>query len=161
MFGPLDFVYLPSHDAAADLRYYVDTLGANHVFAVEGMGTRVAMVRLTDAGPALLLAEHLEDDRPILVYRVVDLEVAIAELTARGWQTGHRLEIPFGPVCSFSTRSVAPLSAFQTRAVPSAEAVARRRPSGLKHTLVTGPECSRSARSIEPLCASKIRVVWS
>jgi hypothetical protein len=120
VFGPLDFVYFPSRDAAADLRYYVDTLGANHVFAVESMGTRVAMVRLTDAGPALLLAEHLEDDRPILVYRVADLGVAIAELTARGWQPGHRLEIPFGPVCSFSTPGGQRLAIYQ-RDRPEAE----------------------------------------
>lgn len=120
MFGPLDFVYMPSHDAAADLQYFADTLGATPVFAVEGMGTRVAMVRLTDDGPALLLAEHLEGDRPILVYRVPDLEHAIGDLADRGWKPGHRLEIPFGPVCSFTTPGGHRLAIYQ-RDRPEAE----------------------------------------
>jgi hypothetical protein len=102
MFGSLDFVYMPSRDAAADSRYFTETLGGRLVFAVEGMGTRVAMVRLTDAEPAILLAEHLEGDRPVLVYRVADLDAAMAELKGRGWKAGHQLEIPFGPVCTFA-----------------------------------------------------------
>lgn len=121
MLGPLDFVYMPSRDAAADLRYFTDVLGATPVFAVEGMGTRVAMVRLTDDGPALLLAEHLEGDRPILVYRVPDLEVAMADLAERGWAAGHQLEIPFGPVCSFTTPGGQRLAIYQ-RDRPEAEA---------------------------------------
>jgi hypothetical protein len=120
MFGPLDFVYAPSRDAAADLRYFADTLGATVVFAVEGMGTRVAMVRLTDVGPALLLAEHLEGDRQILVFRVPDLEQAMDDLAGRGWRAGLRLEIPFGPVCSFTTPGGHRLAIYQ-RDRPGAE----------------------------------------
>jgi hypothetical protein len=120
MFGPLDFVYAPTRDAVADLRYFTDTLGATVVFAVEGMGTRVAMLRLTDVGPALLLAEHLEGDQPILVYRVPDLEAAMADLADRGWAAGHQLEIPFGPVCSFTTPGGQRLAIYQ-RDRPEAE----------------------------------------
>jgi hypothetical protein len=120
MFGPLDFIYMPSRDAAADLRYFVDTLGGTAVFAVEGMGTRVAMVRLTDDGPPLLLAEHLSGDRPILVYRVPDLEAAEADLAGRGWKPGHRLEIPFGPVSAFSAPGGHRLAIYQ-RDRPDAE----------------------------------------
>jgi hypothetical protein len=120
MFGPLDFVYRPSRDAAADLQYFTDTLGARAVFAVEGMGTRVAMVRLTEAGPALLLAEHLAGDRPILVYRAPDLEQAMNDLAGRGWTAGHRLEIPFGPICSFTTPGGQRLAIYQ-RDRPEAE----------------------------------------
>ena len=101
MFEALDFVYMPSHDAAADVRYFTEVLGARLVFAVVGMGTRVAMVAVTDEGPRILLSEHLEDDRPILVYRVADLGEAMRQLQARGWERGHTLEIPHGPVCSF------------------------------------------------------------
>lgn len=101
MFESLDFVYMPSRDAAADVGYFTDTLGANLVFAVEGMGTRVAMVAMSEEGPPILLSEHLEDDRPILVYRVTNLDVAMSALEARGWTRGHILEIPHGPVCSF------------------------------------------------------------
>jgi hypothetical protein len=100
-FEQLDFIYMPSHDTAADARYFVDVLGARLVFAVEGMGTRVAMVELGEPPPHLLLADHLEGDGPVLVYRAADLDAAIAELSARGWTPGHRLEIPHGPICSF------------------------------------------------------------
>jgi hypothetical protein len=73
------------------------------VFAVEAMGTRVAAVRLTAGPPLVLLADHVEGERPILVYRVADLEAALAGLEARGWQRQRTLEIPQGPCCSFQT----------------------------------------------------------
>lgn len=103
LFEQLDFIYMPSRDVATDVGYFTETLGAKLIFAVEGMGTRVAMIELTDRPPRLLLAGHLEGDRPVLVYRVADIERAIVELEGRGWKRGHRLEIPHGPVCSFAT----------------------------------------------------------
>jgi hypothetical protein len=99
----LDFIYMPSRDAAADVRYFTDMLGAQLVFAVEGMGTRVAMVEISEQPPRLLLAEHLQGEQPVLVYRVADMTKAIDELASRGWKRGHRLEIPHGPVCTFTT----------------------------------------------------------
>lgn len=103
LFEQLDFIYMPSRDVAADVNYFVDVLGAKLTFAVEGMGTRVAMVEVTPGPPRLLLAGHLEGERPVMVYRVADLERAMRELEARGWKRGHTLEIPHGPVCSFTT----------------------------------------------------------
>ena len=85
IFEQLDFIYMPSADVSGDVRYFTDVLGAKLVFAVEGMGTRVAMVELTDQPPRILLAGHLEGERPVLVYRVADLESAMRELAARGW----------------------------------------------------------------------------
>jgi hypothetical protein len=102
-FEQLDFIYLPSRDVAADVRHFTEVLGARLVFAVEGMGTRVAMVELTDGPPRVLLAGHLDGDRPVLVYRVADIAAEIEELESRGWKRGHMLEIPHGPVCSFTT----------------------------------------------------------
>ena len=102
MFEELDFVYMPSRDAAGDVSYFTDVLGAHLVFAVEGMGTRVAMVELTEGSPRILLAEHLEGDRPVLVYRVGDLAAALDELEERGWRRGGTFEIPQGPICSFT-----------------------------------------------------------
>jgi hypothetical protein len=102
MFEQLDYVYMPSADVAADVRYFTDVLGGRLVFAVEGMGTRVAMVELTSQPPRILLAGHLEGDRPILVYRVDRLEAAAKDLEERGWHPGHSLEIPQGPVRSFT-----------------------------------------------------------
>ena len=67
-FQQLDFVYTPSRDVAADLGYFTEVLGGRVVFAVEAMGTRVAAVQLTEGPPLVLLADHVEGDRPILVY---------------------------------------------------------------------------------------------
>ncbi len=105
LFEQLDFIYMPSRDVAADVVYFTEVLGARLTFAVEGMGTRVAMVELSEQPPRLLLAGHLEGERPVMVYRVADLERAMHELEARGWKRGHTLEIPHGPVCSFTTPS--------------------------------------------------------
>jgi hypothetical protein len=102
MFEQLDFMYMPSDDVARDVAWFTDVLGGRLVFAIDGMGARVAMVQLTDGPPRILLADHLEGDRPVLVYRVDDLVRASGELTARGWDAGHALEIPQGPVRSFA-----------------------------------------------------------
>jgi hypothetical protein len=99
----LDFIYMPSTDVAADMEYFTSVLGGRLIFAVEGMGTRVAMVELTEGQPRVLLAGHLEGDQPVLVYRVADLEQAMQELAARGWQRESTFEIPHGPVCPFRT----------------------------------------------------------
>jgi hypothetical protein len=96
MFDRLDFVYLPSRDVAADLKHFTDGLGGEVVFAIEAFGTRVAMVRLAPDPPPLLLAGHLQGDQPILVYRVEDLDLAIAELGDQHVETGMEFEIPHG-----------------------------------------------------------------
>lgn len=93
----LDFVYMPSRDPARDLAYYRDVLGCEVVFAIEAMGTRVAQLKLGERGPRLMLADHLHDERPILVFRVDDFEDALAQLERRGAQVERRLEIPHGP----------------------------------------------------------------
>jgi len=101
LFLQLDYLYMPSRDVAVDLRFLVDVLGGRTVFAIDGMGARVAMVELGEPPPHVLLADHLEGDAPVLVYRVADLDAAIATLRQRGWKGGTRLEIPQGPICSF------------------------------------------------------------
>jgi hypothetical protein len=103
LFTGLDYLYVPSRDVAADVRAYEETLGARVVFAIESMGTRVAMVELTATPPRVVLAGHLEGDRSILVYRVADLAAASIALDAAGWPPGHELEIPQGRVRSFET----------------------------------------------------------
>ena len=102
-FGQLDFVYMPSRDVAADLEQLTEGVGAEPVFAIEAFGTRVAMVALAGGPPNLLLADHLEGERPIFVYRVPDLAAAMAELESRGVDPGPEFGIPHGPCCSFST----------------------------------------------------------
>ncbi|MDQ2942641.1 MAG: VOC family protein [Candidatus Dormibacteraeota bacterium] len=100
-FQQLDYLYTPSHDVAADMRYFIDVLGGRLGFAVEGMGARVAMIELTNGPPHVLLTDHLEGDRPIYIYRVDDLRKASAELKKRGLKKQHSLEIPMGPCSSF------------------------------------------------------------
>ncbi len=102
MFEQLDYVYMPSRDVAADLAFFTEVLGGRLVFAIDGMGTRVAMVELTEGPPRMLLAGHLDGEVPVLVYRVSDLASATTELRTRGWTDGHALEIPQGPVRSFT-----------------------------------------------------------
>jgi hypothetical protein len=97
VFDRLEFVYLPSRDVAADVKHFTDGLGGELVFAIEAFGTRVAMIRLNSDPPAVLLAGHLEGDQPVLVYRVEDLEQAVAELEDRGVEAAARFEIPHGP----------------------------------------------------------------
>ena len=96
-------MYVPSRDVAADLEYFEGVLGGRVVFAIDGMGTRVAAVALSARPPLVLLTDHLEGERPILVYRVDDLDAALEELEGRGWRREHRFEIPHGPCCSFRT----------------------------------------------------------
>ena len=87
----------------ADAAFFTEVLGGRLVFAVEGMGTRVAGVELAEGAPLLLLADHVEGERAILVYRVPDLDAALDDLERRGWEREGTFEIPHGPVCSFRT----------------------------------------------------------
>ena len=93
----LDFLYLPSRDVARDLWFVTEVLEGELVFAIEAFGARVAEVRVAAGGPRLLLADHLEADGPVLVYRVADLDATLTELERRGWAPESRFGIPHGP----------------------------------------------------------------
>jgi len=94
---------MPSTDVAADVRHFTSMLGAAVVFAVEGMGARVALLRIADGPPRVLLADHLEGERPILVYRVASLKKAVADLKANKAKKLQELELPMGRCASFRT----------------------------------------------------------
>jgi hypothetical protein len=113
VFDALDFVYLPSRDVAADRRHFTENVGGEVAFAIEAFGTRVAMVRLSPDPPGLLLAGHLEGEQPVLVYRVTDLERAIAELGDRGVELGEPFEIPHGPGVEIPTPGPQRLALYQ------------------------------------------------
>jgi catechol 2,3-dioxygenase-like lactoylglutathione lyase family enzyme len=117
----LDIVYAPSRDAAADLAFYRDVLGARVVFAIEAMGTRVAEVELGPGGPRLVLAEHLRGEAPVLLHRVADLQAALAALEARGLRLESRVELPLGPCATFRTPGGQRLGLYE-RTRPEAEA---------------------------------------
>jgi hypothetical protein len=96
MFDRIDFIYLPSRDVAADVEHFTRGLGAEVVFAIEAFGTRVAMVRLAPDPPSLLFAGHLAGEQPLLVYRVENLDQALAMLRDRHVHLGAQFEIPHG-----------------------------------------------------------------
>ncbi len=110
--GRLDYLYTPSGDVAADLRYLVDVLGGEAVFAIDDGGVRVAMVTLGD-GPAILITDHLEGDRPIHLYGVDDLAAATLELEARGWRRERSVDLPPGPAITFRTPGGLRLAIYQ------------------------------------------------
>jgi hypothetical protein len=102
MFDSLEYIYMPRRDVAADMKGFVETLGAKVVFAIDGMGARVAMLKLGRSKPPLLLADHVTGDAPVLVYRVPDLEETRRNLRTRGWRKGRMLELPMGTALSFT-----------------------------------------------------------
>ena len=127
MFEQLDYIYSPCADVPGETRYLEETLGARVVFAIDGMGARVAMLERGSAPPHLLLADHLDGERPVLVFRVDDLAAAAETLQGRGWRAGTRLEIPQGPVCSFQTPSGERLAIYQLTRPGVIESFAGRR----------------------------------
>lgn len=102
-FQSLDFLYIPTRDVATDAADLTRVLGGRLVFAIEEWNTRVAMVALTPGPPHLLLTDHLDGERPILIYRVDNLDAVVARLTEDGWEPGEVFEIPPGPCCSLRT----------------------------------------------------------
>jgi catechol 2,3-dioxygenase-like lactoylglutathione lyase family enzyme len=98
-----DFLYMPSTDVARDLGFYRDVLGAEIVFAIEAFGTRVAMVKLTDGGPRLLLAGHMEGEAPVVLHRVDDLDATVALLRERGATIEAEFGFPHGPAAELRT----------------------------------------------------------
>lgn len=112
--GDLDFLYTPSRDVAGDMADLVDGFGATVIFAIEDSGTRVAMLELTAGPPRIVLTDHVDGDRPIMVYRVDDHEAATAELRERGWVAERSLEIPQGPVSSYRSRGGHRIAVYQS-----------------------------------------------
>lgn len=99
--GPLAYVYAPSADVAADVRWLSDVLGGECVFAIDADGTRVAMVRLGTGGPPIVVTDHLPDERPVFMYGVEDLDATTRALASRGWTPERSIELPMGPATTF------------------------------------------------------------
>ena len=122
MFDRLDFVYQPSRDVAADLTYYVERLGAEVVFTIERFETRVAMLRVSEDGPHLLLAQHLDGDAPVLVYRVDDLAAARERFPA-----AEPFEFPFGDGLLLSSPIPQRIAVYETTQAERGASLAGRR----------------------------------
>jgi hypothetical protein len=85
------------------------------------------MIELTPEPPQILLADHLEGERPVLVYRVADLGRALDDLESRGWQRQRSFEIPHGPCCSFKAPGGQRIAVYQRARPEVAEHFAGRR----------------------------------
>jgi hypothetical protein len=127
MFQSLDFVYLPSRDVAGDITRFTDGMGGSLVFAIERFGTRVAMVELGSSPPPVLLAEHLEGEAPVLVFRVEDLEGELADLEERGVEVAARFGIPYGPGAELSLPGPQRVALYELTRPEIAERLAGRR----------------------------------
>jgi len=103
-FISLDFIYTPAPNFEQTLDHYLNDLGGKLIWKVRGMGTIVAMVKLSSGGPPILLAQHFSGTVPILIYRVRNFKQSLAKLKAKGIK-GKELEIPHGPCFSFKMPS--------------------------------------------------------
>jgi hypothetical protein len=127
MFLSLDFVYMPSADPAAEAAHLEHAIGAETAFRIEAFGARVAMVRLGRDSPALLFADHLDGERPILVYRVANLETAIAELRQAGCDVSDEFGIPPGPCAEITAPGGQRLAIYELTRPEVLERLAGRR----------------------------------
>jgi predicted enzyme related to lactoylglutathione lyase len=101
-FESLDYIYVPAPDFEAAVRFYTVTLGAALRWLIHDGGVRVAAVRVSDGGPQVLLASHLEAHKTILIYRVTSLDDVRRRLVDEGWtDVDAPLEIPQGPCLVF------------------------------------------------------------
>jgi hypothetical protein len=126
-FESLDFLYMPASDVAAEVEHFTGALGARRVFAIEAFGARVAMVQLADGAPDVLLADHLDGERPVLVYRVASLGDAVAALADRGWEAGPEFGIPHGPCVELTTPAGHRIALYELTRPEARERLAGRR----------------------------------
>lgn len=97
-FEALEYVYWAAPEIDASIAFYTGALGGELLWRIRDGETWVAAVRLTESGPPVLLANHLEPGRGLLVYRVGSLERTRARLLSRGWAlAGEPFELPQGP----------------------------------------------------------------
>jgi len=53
VFGSLDYIYVPAADIDSEVLRYVQTLGAELIWKVRGMGTTVACLRVGESGQSI------------------------------------------------------------------------------------------------------------
>jgi catechol 2,3-dioxygenase-like lactoylglutathione lyase family enzyme len=100
-FESLDFLYVPAPNIEESIRYYTKVLGGELLWKIHAYGVWVSCIKLSEQGPHILLANHIEQKDLILIYRVKNLEKAASALSSRGWHKEKSLEIPNGPCYTF------------------------------------------------------------
>lgn len=102
MLKSLDFLYVPAPDIESSVKYYTQVLGGELLWKIHAYGVWVACVALSkNEKPYVLLADHIQKNDVMLLYKVENLDDAIAHLKSKGWKEENRIEIPPGPCCTF------------------------------------------------------------
>jgi predicted enzyme related to lactoylglutathione lyase len=102
LFQSLDYIYVPAPDFEAAVRFYTTVIDGELRWRIHDGGVWVAAVRLAGAGPAVLLASHLEPRHTILIYRAHSLADVRQRLADAGWSdVDEPFEIPQGPCVVF------------------------------------------------------------
>ena len=59
-FESLDFLYVPAPNIHESIRYYTSVLDGDLLWKIHAYGVWVACVKLSNKGPYILLADHIE-----------------------------------------------------------------------------------------------------
>jgi len=98
----LDFLYVPAPDIHVSAKYYTDVLDGELMWKIHAFGVWVACIRPANSEkPYVLLADHINKNDVMLIYRVENLQSAIKELKSKDWKEESTIEIPPGPCCTF------------------------------------------------------------
>ena len=98
----LDFLYVPAPDIHASVKHYTDVLDGELMWKIHAFGVWVACIRPANReNPYVLLADHINKNDVMLIYRVENLQSAIKELKSKNWKEESTIEIPPGPCCTF------------------------------------------------------------
>ena len=98
----LDYLYVPAPDLEAAVAFYTGTLGGQLRWRIRHGSTWVAAVRVGDASPTVLLANHLEAGQLLVIYRTRSLAEVRHALSNAGWAVdGSVFELPQGPCVIF------------------------------------------------------------
>lgn len=93
----LRFLYVGTADTGRDLAAWLALPGASLRWRFQHFGADVAAVDL-GTPPTVLLADHRPAGAVLPIYAVDDLDAAISELTAAGWDVeGGPMGTPEGP----------------------------------------------------------------
>jgi predicted enzyme related to lactoylglutathione lyase len=122
LFDSLDYLYVPAPDFEAAVGFYTGTLGGQLRWRIRHGSTWVAAVRLADASPLVLLANHLAPGQLLLIYRTRSLAEVQHALSNAGWTVeGPAFELPPGPCLVFRDPGGQRLAAYE-RVRPEVEA---------------------------------------
>ena len=102
VFESLDFLYVPAPNIQESIRYYTNVLDGELLWKIHAYGVWVACIKLSNKQePYILLADHIEKQDMILIYRVNSIGKTYSDLKSRGWIQEKKLEIPNGPCYTF------------------------------------------------------------